>query len=271
MKTENFDLEDLKNLGRPKHFILADYLEVVRQLVASDEIALALNMLDNMPGWYRDTVPQAVVAMRAAINRDTMSVFDYARDPVESDHEHESLQMDHAHCYPRGPLLRKLVQTLNERGVTPHIHEISPANFWVRRGLQDAGCAFGYSWDRLTPGGPSTLPWFFELQTNAKIFVCFETLEHLYRPDDIKHWADKAAPADGWDYVLVSTPNLCLFHGLDWAPERPRELGHLRTYSPTELSAFMARNWPGYFVHVLTSNMQVAVASKRPLDVDLTV
>jgi hypothetical protein len=77
---QDFDKEDLKNLGRPYYFDVDMYLACVEQMISSDEVERALWMLDNMPGWYRDNPPQQAKKIRDQLLKRLYTTMDYMKD-----------------------------------------------------------------------------------------------------------------------------------------------------------------------------------------------
>jgi len=273
-------------IGQPEFFDVNHYLESVKQMASADEVVTALEMLDKLPGYYRDNEPKEVTELRNDILSKVETVADYCRHDLE----HYSIAIDYekqmcdarasfhgteaqfedlgdmindSFCFPRGPMILNLVKKLNEQGKTPHIVELGPASYWLPHALKKKGCKFKYkpiSINRVAEQSHSVhLNGYYETdlsKSDVKIFVCFEVLEHLWNEKDLLFEAKKQKV--DFDIVAISAP-LNTFGGGE-ADRKTFE--HIRTYNAKEFrklcsDMFPERNW----VHALNQS-QVMIGSK---------
>ena len=247
-------------VGLPACFSIDNYLDVVEQVICADEVQNALWMLDHMPGYYRDNVPERAREIKRKLYRQLMTVEDYCGDV----HETEDISVkDHAdypikdhwnleHYWPRGHIIVERLKQINSEGFCADIYEFGPANYWVYHSLKGLGLDFVYDCFSIGKEEKKTRTESHRKQFK-KLFVCFEVIEHLWNPDDIYHaYARHGFDAD---MILLSTPKYTLFNGLPNWEERP--LGHIRTWTPMELTHFAAKHWPNFNYKIYDSPMMV--------------
>lgn len=269
--SEPTDIE-FRDQCKPKHFDIDHYLDSVEQMVCADEVITALEMLKKVPGYYRDYPVPRQLSLEKEILAHTWTVIDYAQDPDEMEDPIVEMQKK---LYPdrdikdlgdlidipffliRGQHVINWVKEQNDLGLTPHIFELSPASFWLPYGLVKKGLKFTYqaqslqrsSWNHHKQSLTNIGIWknYEDLEpqcTNTEVktrtlFCCFETLEHLWREDDIYHEYCKLKYEP--DCIMMSTPKHTLFGGeKDWR----REIGHLRTYTPHEFATIAVKWFP---------------------------
>lgn len=269
---EKFDLYDHKNIGRPYYFSLDVFFKSVEQMINADEIITAIYMLEHMPGWYRDNPPDQVLEIKNKIYKNLMSTVDYAKDLSElrasSEASFQGVPLEHHitlnHFQPRGELILIKVKELNDKGITPHITEFGPANYWLPYGLRFAQMKFTYNAISLQKEAEDEARnafkdvWREPNGNDHVIFCCFEVIEHLWNTDDIYHIFAKANIDP--QSVMISTPKYTLHGGLDnWDT---RDLGHIRTYTPSELLQFCMKHWPRYKWTYVDGNMMVLIGDK---------
>ena len=255
--------------GFPRYFNIDTYLDAVESMICADEIKFALTMLDNMPGYYRDYIPDRARQIRAKIYEQCMTVQDYINDRDESieksekDHKCKLKDMWKApHFTPRGSIIMDIVKKENDKGNCVNIVELGPYNYWLPVGLDSEGCDFIY-----TPMSVnSTIKCPIETKTSSdkpikNIFVCFEVIEHLWNEDEIVHYFYKTQMEP--DYVLISTPKYTCGHGLfNW---QYRTLGHIRTWTPQELTTYCKKHWPELNWFFYDHAMMVSIGCKESL------
>lgn len=264
MKPSEVNFPDsVENVGRPIHFDPDHYLDSVEQMIAADEIVTALYMLDHLPGYYRDHIPQRALDIKSTLYRQIMSVYDYANDKDEIKENNEKirgplhLQWNTDHYKPRGELIVNLVKEVNERGKLPVIFEFGAANKWIPAALKDLNLDHRYFGMGITSIEETLL--INEKKTDIEvIFCCFETIEHLWNPDDIFHAYVKCGIEA--DHVLIGCPKYTLYGGMpNWDS---RQLGHIRTYTPKELHDFCLKHWHGYSWFSYQAHMMVMKGTK---------
>ena len=256
--------------GKPKHFDPNHYLDSVEQMICADELVTALYMLEHMPGYYRDNIPVRAIEIKKKLYRQLMTVEDYVFDVEERQDNNEiihktPLQDQHTlrHFFPRAPITIEIVEQLNKAGYVANITEVGPANYWLPAALNKLKLEYTYCAHSISAvaNGISLEDKKDELTNKPakNMFICFETIEHLWNPDDIYHYYAKH-DFDA-DVILLSTPKYVLYGGLPNWDRRP--LGHVRTYTPTELVEFAKKHWLGYKWTLHDSDMMVLVGMKQ--------
>ena len=258
--------QDERNEGKSAFFDLDTYCQVVEMFVNSDEIERALWMIDNPPGWFRENPPKKLTELRTLILKNTLTVKDYISDSKEIE-DYEKLQdfVDANFIYPRFQILLETIREMNQKGQSPNLYELCPASFWLPRLLLQYKVNFQYRFETINLDAakffqskhPEVNPNFDETQPN--IFICFETIEHLWRDSDVAHFYAKYG-LDA-DIVMLSTPLNTLLGG---HPEgwRNRPLGHLRTYTKSDFLKFAVTHWPNRAWEQYPAQMQVLVGRK---------
>ncbi len=232
-----------------KVFNVQCFLDAANILVTADEVERALVLLDNLPAYYRDNQPPEVIALRNEIMARIATPVSYVT--IEDSYGPD---MDDRHDMKknslRGAMICNDVKAWNDKGLTPHIVDFAPGEFWMPAMLHKAGLIFTYWPVLLNKGALNKLMEHYadiiqDQPTDLEpfIYAAFEIIEHLWRPEDIKseslRW--KRQP----DVVHISTP-LYSFDKecMNW---RSRDLlGHLRAYSPNELHGILAKLFPEY-------------------------
>lgn len=267
----------MNEVGKPLYFNIDKFVEVVEMFVASDEIIIALDMLNKLPGYYRDFEPLEITQLRKKIYGSIATIADYQTYPNE--HYEKSLEWeaqwygkDHLKdlgdffnlpfCSPRNTVILNAVKEYNASDFIPHIVELGPSNYWVAHGLKKKGMKFTYealtlnqsakldhrpridSWKEWTPTDSSLGP---------VMFICLEVVEHMWNHDDVLHYYNRK----GIDAhrVVLSTPKYTMLGGND--PKVERHIEHLRTYTPGDFLQFASRLFRNYnWVHY-DAGMQV--------------
>lgn len=252
MQQPGFDIMDPKNLGRPVFFDLKAHIDAIVSLIRSDELQLALQMCDALPGWYRDNVPPEIRAIKDRLFQQCYDPFDYASDADEAgfDREFVTKQCLSEYTYPRANILFDAIKAMNEAGESPWIFEISPSHGWLPVGFADRGLDFNFFGKNLNqPALVKLKSWLPDGvwkeapdPDQMRVMVCFEALEHMWNPHDLERSAKKLGM--DFDFIYLSTPKYTLGGGLpDWDTRR---LGHVRTWTPREFVKFAGDAWPGY-------------------------
>ncbi len=213
-----------------KDFNHQAFITAAEELLRSDETARALNLLDNLPAFYRiqGNEPQEITALRQEIMKWIATPSFYAN------HRGVELEMGD-HCNEmigtlRGKLLAEDVRRCNENGSTPLIVDLGPGEFWAPQMLKHQGLSFYY--EPIFVNSPSYNHYLkkfddvllktsaAEFKAGPKIFFAGEILEHLWQPMDIRFEMQKIGACD---VAHVTTPN-CTFNPnvTNW-----RNIGHL--------------------------------------------
>lgn len=254
-------------IGLPRYFDVNLYLDAVESMICADEIKFAISMLDNLPGYYRDHVPARAKDIRSRLYGQCMTVQDYINDREElierSEVHHKAPIKDHwrlPHFSPRGELIVNIVRDLNAEGFCVNIVELGPYNYWLPIGLADQNLDFIYTPISINPHVKSQISTKTTSDKPIKnIFICFEVIEHLWFEDEIVHYFYKTQMDP--DFVLISTPKYTCGNGLfNWDS---RVLGHIRTWTPGELTTWCRKHWPDLDWFYVDSQMMVMVGQRK--------
>lgn len=253
----------MDEIGKPTKFDIEKYCDVVEMMIESDELIRALWMCDNPPGFYREFKSERLEQIRKDLYKQTVTVKDYINDKDEyKDGKAEEI-IDTTFTYPRYDVLAEYLSQLNLKGIIPNIYEACPASFWLPKMLRKAELQFQYDFMTINPQAEAKFnkEWLCSPidQKQPWLFVCFETLEHLWNTQDILHIYIKA----GIDAqaIFLSTPlnTLCGGHPDKWST---RELGHLQTFTQQEFIEFAYKNFPGRQWEYTRAQMGVLVGEK---------
>lgn len=253
---ETFDVQDPNNMGRPLFWNLDNHIIAIEQMICADEIQEALRMCDNVPGWYRDNYPQELTDIKNRIYQQCYDQFDYASDFDEANFKEQQVidQSFSPYTYPRADILaadlKEWLGLASQAALVPWLFEISPSHGWLPVGFAHHKLPFQFCGKNLNqaamlkikewlpPGKWSDEP----MNGQPKWLINFESLEHMWNPHDLEQASKKVGYQ--WDRIYLSTPKYTLGSGLsDW---KTRRLGHVRTWTPGEFSAFAHKAWPGY-------------------------
>lgn len=239
-----------QEIGCPAFFNLERYLDSVDDMINADEVERAQWMLANLPGWYRDHVPERVKQMRERLHRQMFT-------PVQYKGLYKNVNLDmtnELHWPGRAQVTENIVKAMNEKSVTPNIMEFAPGSFWLPHGLTQKGLQFGYESLGLDDDHPELKP-----VDGPNIFIAFEIIEHLANEWEIyQNYLKFNKPAQT---ILLSTPLYTYGGGMDnW---QTRELGHLRTYTPKEFVAKAQEMFQGFTWEVFTDSTIILVGRKN--------
>ncbi len=240
---DEFDLNDDKNTGRPLYWRLSVHAKAIEQMIRADELQIALQMLENVPGWWRENYPEELSRIRRIIYRQTYDSIEYATDDEEADCPREmgEAQWDSPYMYPRAEIISQIVKKYNADGQRPWIFDLGASHGNLPLGLLKTVHDFDYLGVGMNHRIIQKLKGWVrsvwkEKPTNAQptILYCSEVLEHMMNPQDLVHTAHKQMIE--WDQILLSVPLYCLGHGLpDW---ETRRMGHVRNWTQKEFSDF---------------------------------
>lgn len=206
--------------GRPSFFDVDRYLDCVEAMITCDEVERAFLLLDNMPAYYRDNVPERAREIRQSLHEALFTPAQYAA--ADRLGENEDISQLKEYFPPRTQILADIMREVD----APHLMEIGPGAFWLPHSLLNQGLKFSYEYQSL--GGPGFKS---EVATGTtNIFVAFELIEHLHMEAEIYQAYLKFKKKA--QFVLLSTPLYTFAGGMRvW---RGHALGHLRAYTPDE-------------------------------------
>lgn len=245
------------------HIDVRSYLNIAHHLVEQDETELALKVLECLPGYYRDNVPEEIKKLKSQILKWVTMPHDLLSDIRELPKTKE-WSVKFLNGTTRGAVLKQLVSKLNEEGKTPHIVDMGPGDFTFAIGLDEEGFRFTYYPISLNQKAldavQARLPLKYTVGTpNNKeipvIYVSFETIEHLPRVEEIRQHYERIATFNKPLYVLLSTPKYCFGDGSpDW---EKTGIQHLRSYTPREFIFEALRLFPEYEFEYNDGDVQV--------------
>lgn len=253
------------NQGELLNFKLQAFLDVANELVRADEVILALKLLDNLPGFYRDNRPVEIVELKNKILSRIATPSVYANSPVDANIDTDDRNKTSKTL--RGQLIFNEVKWWNSRAIVPHIVDYGPGEYWLPFVLKKEGLKFTYQPVYLAKEAYEKAKALLTEEMIPKkpeaptIYIACEIIEHLWNEEDLK--TEMLASCGYADVIHISTPrythgNLCL----DWAADK-QELGHLRTYTPQEFSQKIIQMFPEYQVKVFNSFIMHARLVKR--------
>lgn len=220
-------------MGSPEidQVIAKSFCDLAVLLVQYDEVERALLILNNLPAYYRDHEPKSVTDLKAAIQSKIMLPQDYATHATD---DQQLIDRDDIiHILSRGQILMNEIKTANDNGVTPHIVEVGPGNYWLPLNLSKAGHKFTYSAIGVVPDlhieFKKQLPVEHQVQHKESpvFFVAYEVIEHLHNVDELSIIASRIP---NLSKIFLSTPKYTYKLNDDWY----EGLQHLRAYTPNE-------------------------------------
>lgn len=229
-------------------------LKYVDALIASDELAFAQEVLTRgMPGFFRDNVPADIKVMKQELWKFLMNSDDYGSNWQDLELMSVERGKETIQNVLRGQLILKEVQDYNAKGITPHLVEMGPGEYWLPLGLKALGCDFTYHGIGLQGAAQTKAKellgiqhWCDPVKDSPTIFAACELLEHLWNDYEIPHTAAKHC--ERMDSIHLSTPLYTFGFGkTDWREKKFNgQGGHLRTYTPGEFMAVAQRLFPDY-------------------------
>lgn len=248
------------------NFRLNLFLDTAKELLRADETERALWLLDNLPAYYREHVPKAVVELKNEILKKISTTQKY----INGVYELEVMDLVNGNGMDetlRGKMIIKDVEFLNNLGHTPHIIDYGPGEYWLPIVLHKHGLKFTYQDIYLNKFArnkalPLLDPYLIEPNKNEpSIFVAYEIIEHLWQEHEIKtQLLYNHGPAD---ILHISTPAYTYDTDCtDW--NQKDELGHLRAYTPQEFSEILTKLFPEYTTFLYVSRiMQMRLTHKE--------
>lgn len=239
----------MENYKGMDNFKVAPFIEAAEELLRADETLRALNLLDNLPAYYRDHVPQEVKDLKREIQKRiaTPNFYATSRGYELSAHDDSIYHMDKS---LRGYMAIKEVTRMNDNGVIPHIIDFAPGEYWLPSILNLKNLKFSYFPVYLNHPSYEHYKSRFEKflfdrpsEDQPVIYFAGEVIEHLHREDELRFEMERNYGLA--DIFHVSTPCYSFdTRCTDWKSKG--DLGHLRTYSPREFTGIMSSMFPEY-------------------------
>jgi hypothetical protein len=244
-----------------KDFDLNCFLKAAEELLRADETIRALNLLDNLPAYYRQNIPPEVQALKREIMSRIATASFYA---TSSDYELSAPEDSHIYAANtlRGQLLLHDIKALNSRDLMPHLLDLAPGEYAFVRMLQHNQCLFSYQASYVNHPSYQHYKKHFEereldylRQDNnirPTVYFCGEIIEHLWQEEEIRYEMERKIGLA--DIIHISTPNMAFdYECTDWRSKG--DLGHLRTYTPNEFAIKIIKMFPEYHVQILLSQI----------------
>lgn len=241
-----------------KNFDLGCFLQAANELLRADETIRALNLLDNLPAYYRQNVPMEVTDLKREVQSRIATASFYA---TSSGYELTAPDDSYTkvHNTLRGHLLLRDVKALNENDIMPHVLDLAPGEYAFVRMLQHQKTLFTYQASYVN--APSynhfskhftehEMDWPTKTKHRPIIYFAGEIIEHLWQEEEIRFEMERKVGLA--DIIHISTPNMTFdYNCTDWRSKG--DLGHLRAYTPQEFSNTIQRMFPEYDIQILVS------------------
>ncbi len=240
------------NVGEIENFDVTPFLQAANRLFSADEFERGILILDNLPSYYRDNQPKEVVDLKAKAYARMVSIVDYASNEKDMIFNLERA-LAIVQEVPRGIEVCDFVKKHNNSGVTPHIVDMGPGEYWLALGLKQLGLNFTYYGHGLNKKQELRVKdylgntWQDESCGVPTLFNATEIIEHLPKPKfDIPQLFYRKCP--NAECILITTP---LYHyktNEDWDDHSSYGgyIEHLRAYTPAEFAAAVRDMFPGY-------------------------
>lgn len=265
---DQFDESDPNNLGRPKYWNTNLYIAAIEMMLCADEIINALKMIEMVPGWHREHPDPRIEDLKQKIYERTYDIFEYANDDDEASCERSfgEAQWDNGYMYPRAGIISAEVKAYNDLGKTPWIFDLGCSHGNLPLGLIKTGHKFTYLGKSMNwRAGAKVKQWCKDVwaekpaEGQPAILFCSEVLEHCFNSHDITHAAYKVGVT--YDQIHLSVPYGTMGGGL---PDWNRRLGHVRTWTISEIVEYAQQAFPGFQWTVHKSHSMVLVGRSFP-------
>lgn len=227
------------------------FIDAAEELLRHDETLLALDLLSKgIPGFYRDNPPPEVTALKREILKRFATFNHLVHSPAGFEVYPEEVPTS-----LRAILILKEVERLNVNGLTPHLVDFGPGDYWLYYLLKNKKCSFTYR--HISINQAAKLKGKDIVQSEDPldrpiIFVACEIIEHLF--DEREIVAEMMRVPRIPDAVHISTP--CYTFGT-WVKHWKDigDIGHLRTYTPAEFQTKTRELFPDFDQYVYVSKM----------------
>ena len=243
--------EQFLELMRPKNINIQCFIDAINELIRFDEIERALWLCDNLPGFFRDYKVAEISEIKNTLLSRIATPSFYAH------HVGCEMNLVNGENVPfvaqtlRGQVIIEEVKRLNAANFNPHIVDCGPGEYWLPNLLRSKGLSFTYQ--PIYLNGPThnaalkgfkdeIWTWTSECKVPVIFFAC-EIIEHLWNEFDVK--CDMLRACGLADVVHVSTPMYAFDNEIkDWRDKG--DIGHLRTYTPSEFKNLIQKMFPEY-------------------------
>lgn len=247
-------------LGSCEFFDSRPFIDAANILAASDDVLLALRVLDSLPGFYRDHTPKEIVDLKHKILA-KMATPNYYVNNVNDSNIDPDVAQAQVEVLVRGQQVMNDVLAYNHEGLIPHIVDLGPGDYWLPIGLSRKRLMFTYQPIGICDKAKNTALRHINAYLKDEvpsdrphIFIACEIIEHLHYDQEIRIEYNRAKVSA--EVIHISTP-LYTFDGrakeLDW--QKKEVLQHLRTYTPDELFQSAVRLFPEFKWEIIGSNI----------------
>lgn len=231
-----------------KDFNVQCFIDAAKELLRSDETKRALDLLDNLPAYYRKNVPQEIYDLKNQVMARIATPSFYAN------HKGFELTVSDEDCLAynqtlRMVLLTKDVEELNKAGYIPRIWDHGPGEYFLPLLLERKNLKFSYEPIYVNTPTYEHCRHRFEKYLTPRdasqpdIWVSTEILEHLWQPMDIRFEMQQKCGLP--DVVHISTPLMTFDSSCtDWTTKD--WLGHLFAFTFDEFRVVIGKIFPEY-------------------------
>lgn len=222
--------------------------EYVRMLIDYDEVERALLVLNNIPAEFREHTPWNLIELKATIQGSICTPHTYLDCDLDSTVSVESALSVMKNTI-RGRIIEAEVKRYNESGITPHIVDMGPGEYFIPIALKELNHRFTYSplaMDQKAKAAARDYfrPFLADKPDSPTIFVALEVIEHLPHTGDIAIEAYKNTCGRP-ERIHLSTPhNTYDARPKNW--EHRSGLPHLRAYTRDEFIQEAFKLFPDY-------------------------
>ena len=233
------------------------FIDAANILVAADEPLRALQLLENLPGYYRDNVPYSIFLLKLQIQSKLATPEFYSRQEMNPAIKYPAATHQEMKETLRFRALKEDVQNLNDQDIAPHILDIGPGTYWLPVCLKFLNLRFTYEGIGLCQYADTEIKKYlgdiYQASGLKKDGTCIafagELIEHLYNESDI---AIECFRRGVYPRIIhISTPKYT------WDTRKIRlnwqafgDLGHLRTYTPNEFISVVSKMFPSYKLEI---------------------
>lgn len=231
------------------NFKLQCFLDAAEELLRADETLRALNLLENLPAYYRDHEPSQVTSLRRAVQAKLATASFYATSDNYELSAGAAETYLHMEKSLRGQLMIEDMKTCKSSQYIPRIIDLGPGEYWLPRMLTNNNFEFVYqpiyvnrpAYDFYKEHFKDALK--SELTASPTIFFAGEVIEHLHNENEIRFEMERHSGLA--DLVHISTPKYTFDTACeDWKTKG--DLGHLRAYTPREFYETVSKMFPEY-------------------------
>jgi hypothetical protein len=249
------------------------FFSVAICLVNHDEVIRALQVLDNLPAYYREFPPREITELKNLIKSKILTVYDIQNNtwdsPNDSSYKADGVFENQVNGTTRGIILKEKIEEYNKNNIIPHIIDLGPGPYHYAIGLMKLKLKFSYESLNINKKAENearvilTNEIFREPTLDQPtIFLACEIIEHLFNEEDIRYSFDKKAIKKLPEHIIITTPAYDYGQGKsNWLKEG---LSHLRAYTPNEFMRKVVEMFPEYNFAIHTEWIVNMVGTLKP-------